>query len=179
MSDRYVVYRGQGNVHPQAHVGVRRLVRWDPRRWAPMPPGLVADHIGFLKNWVYYWSRLTVDGPYRVYRLVEGGRTLSQCIVTDASPRFPFMAGGDWQIGLVHTPVSLRGHGFGTELVRGVLADLGPQTPCWWLTEIDNRASRRLIESVGFALAGMAERRSRGGLGYFELIRSSQDEASG
>jgi RimJ/RimL family protein N-acetyltransferase len=79
------------------------------------------------------------------------------------------MQPGDLQIGLVHTAPAHRKKGIALSMLQAVIAAGGSPRAHWWLTELDNVASRRLAESAGFSLVGEAVRQKKLGLPVFTL----------
>jgi len=69
------------------------------------------------------------------------------------------MGPDDMQFGLVHTAAAHRGKGFARNMLVKILHDLGERGSCWWLTELENTPSRRLVESLSFVQTGVAIRK--------------------
>ena len=79
------------------------------------------------------------------------------------------MGPDDMQFGLVFTPPDYRQKKFASLLVRAILERAEKPNTYWWLTELDNAASRKLAEGVGFKLVGKAARQSVMGMSYYTL----------
>lgn len=165
-------------VLPPPSLGDLTLSVWRPRRDGP-PRGLFAGKV----NTVWYvMDRLGLfarDG-LSVYAVHDGPRLLHRLLVTPRWHRFPFMGENDLQLGMLWTDPAMRGRGLARQAIAAVHADLPADVRAlWYLVEADNTASIRLIEGLGYRLAGCGERTSPAGLsaiGQFVMTRPAAQE---
>ena len=144
------------------------LVKWEPLVYKIVPDNIQFETSGFVKNWIFHFPRLLTRGStYSVYSLMWNNEVLCQCILTPASLRYQFMGPNDFQFGLVYTSPNHRNKKLANAMVKAVITELGNSHTYWWLTEVDNFASRKLAERVGFNLVGKAVRRSIMGFSYY------------
>lgn len=147
------------------------LLDWRPSIFRAYPSMLQVDRVGFLKNWVFHFPALLLPKrpAYSVFALIRGDKILSQCIVTPEARRFGFMGKGDVQIGMVHTEPEARGQGLAGCMVDQIIARASRDGRVWWLTEVDNHASRRVAERAGFEFVGNASRSKVAGMPVYRL----------
>lgn len=134
-----------------------RLFRWNPGLWRVIPGGGVCDERGFFINWIFGLPRALVGRGfgYEAYLLISSaGEVVAECVVSEASSRFPFMSVGDLQIGAVMVPANLRGNGLGTVLLRLVVMRCVGRRRVWWVCRKDNLPSIKLAELCGFRRSG-------------------------
>jgi RimJ/RimL family protein N-acetyltransferase len=82
--------------------------------------------------------------------------------------RFPFMQRSDLQIGDTWTHEEDRGRGLAGCAIRALLeSDVNRDRVYWYICDIANRPSRRVVEKLGFIEAGECRRTSRFGLRLF------------
>ena len=92
--------------------------------------------------------------------------------------RFPFMGESDLQIGATHTREEARGQGLALRAIHEVMTRFArPDRRFWYVSEIANVASIRVIEKAGFVRVGVGRKRPRFGLellGYYEIEGKGQ-----
>lgn len=147
------------------------LQEWKPSLISQLPNGIIADEIGFLKNWFYHLPRFLFKGKkYIVYALRHKRETVCQCILTPFSYRYPFMGKDDLQFGLVYTSPKHRNKKLANYMIKRILNNFRSGVNFWWITEIDNLPSRRLAERVGFKYFKRAIKKGFLGISYYKCI---------
>lgn len=174
-SVEYVVYRVEGSSGSCGETVTSsqgfELVKWKPSLTRIVPNNIQFEKIGFLKNWFFHLPRLFSNKRlYCVYSLVSDNEVLCQCMLTPASSRYPFMAPEDMQFGLVFTSPKHRNKKLANVMVMAIMSERESGGAYWWLTEVENIASRKLAERVGLRLVGKAARKSKMGFSSYHLI---------
>lgn len=160
-----------GECARQDQVVSYRLVEWQPSLIKIIPSNIAYEKKGYLKNWIYHIPRFFLKQDlYSVFTLADNSEVLCQCILTPASMRYSFMESGDMQFGLVYTAPDHRNKKLAYAMVHAVIEHYGRNRTYWWLTELDNFASQKLAERIGFQLVGEARRDSYCGLSYYRLL---------
>jgi RimJ/RimL family protein N-acetyltransferase len=108
-----------------------------------------------------------------VYAVHRGERLLHRLLVTPRWHRFPFMDPRDLQMGMLWTDPEMRGKGLAAQAIAAVQADFAGKCPAlWYVVDEDNASSIRLIERLGYRIAGTGERTRPfgwGPLGQFRI----------
>lgn len=158
---------------PPPDFGSLSLSRWQPRRDGP-PRGLFAGAAN-LAWWAMDACRFFARPDLTVYAVHDGPRLLHRLLVTPRWYRFPFMGPADLQLGMLWTDPVMRGRGLAALAIAAAHRDFDGICPAlWYVVDDTNLASIRLIERVGYRLAGLGERTSPWGLpalGRFEFRR--------
>ena len=131
------------------------------------PRGLFAS--GTNAAWYsFYKAGLFARDGLAVYAIHRGPRLLHRLLVTPRWYRFPFMAAEDLQLGMLWTDPEARGQGLARQAIAAVHHSL-PQSvgALWYVVHEDNKPSIRLIERLGYRLAGYGVRTQRFGLQIF------------
>lgn len=150
---RFYCARPAELVLPPPELGGLTLSRWGPRDAGP-PRGLFAGPTSFVW-WAMDRLGLFARDGLAIYAIHQGGRVLHRLLVTPRWYRFPFMAKGDLQLGMLWTDPEMRGRGLARQAIAAVHADYaGTCEAMWYVVDEDNAASIRLIEALGYRLAG-------------------------
>jgi ribosomal protein S18 acetylase RimI-like enzyme len=157
-------------------LGELTLSRWLPRRDGP-PRGIFAGKTN-LAWWAMDRLGLFARDGLAVYAIHQGARVLHRLLVTPRWYRFPFMAAGDFQLGMLWTAPDMRGQGLARQAIAAVHADYaGACEALWYVVDEDNAASIRLIEALGYRLVGRGRRTRPLGIGALGRFRLEQPAA--
>lgn len=115
------------------------------------------------------YSLLGRASRYRVLCIFDpDGKLCHRAMVFPKYFRFPFMGEGDMQIGFVRTERAMQGVGLASVAIQELLrTDEAERAVYWYITSVENHASRRVAEKNGFQLFGYGERRRRFYLSVF------------
>jgi RimJ/RimL family protein N-acetyltransferase len=141
--------------------------RYRIETWRPQRDGLPdrLPYRPFAIWWLFDRLGLFSSRHAGVAMIFEGDRLVHRSLVTPRWYRFPDMGPRDLQIGDTWTDEAHRGKGLARAAIGAIHAHwAGQYERMWYLTEADNRASVRVIEACGYALAGSGERTRRLGL---------------
>lgn len=142
---------------PPPDFGDLTLSRWQPHRDGA-PTGLFANRTN-RAWWLMDRAGALARPDLTVYAIHDRSRLLHRLLVTPQWYRFPFMGPRDLQIGMLWTDPEMRGRGLAAQAIAAVLADFAGCCPAlWYVVDEGNEPSIRLIERIGFALAGVGER---------------------
>ncbi len=155
-----------------------RVVFWQPSATELVPPGL--GGAVFKVWWVFHQLRVFANRSYALLLIYDGERLVHRSGVYPRYFRFPFMGDRDLQIGDTWTDPEYRGRGLAqAAIVRIARVMAEPGRSLWYLAEIENEASVRVIQRLGFTFVGRGERTSRLGiraLGHFRLAAKENEE---
>ncbi len=172
MAGRVRFYRAaDGEIRlPPPELGGLSLTRWQPRRDGP-PTGLFASNANRIW-WAMDLARQFSRPDLTVYAIHRGDHLLHRLLVTPRWHRFPFMHPLDLQMGDLWTDPLMRGKGLAAQAIAAVHADFSGKVPAlWYVVDEDNASSIRLIERIGYRLAGTGERTRPFGLGMLGQFR--------
>jgi RimJ/RimL family protein N-acetyltransferase len=150
-----------------------RFATWQPDRDG-LPLGKArraANYAWWLLAWAGGFSR----SGFAELRIESGGIVVQRLIVTPRWRRFPFMGGGDLQVGDVWTSPEHRRRG----LARIALAEANRRyaregTTIWYVVEAGNEGSAALARSCGYRRVAVGRRTRRVGtalLGQYVIDR--------
>jgi RimJ/RimL family protein N-acetyltransferase len=151
--------------HDLNHLGPEYdLQLWRPTRHSPIAPGCHEN--AFVVWTIMHYSHLFANQDYGVLLIHHQGHLVHRSAIFPRYFRFPFMAKEDLQIGDTWTAPEQRGKGLATYAVEHIIWRLSkPGRRFWYITELDNLASIRVIEKSGFVKVGEGTRTRRYGLG--------------
>ena len=158
---------------PAPRLDELELTRWQPHRDGP-PAGL------FASNANRAWWAMDLAGQFprpdlTVYASHRGEDLLHRLLVTPKWHRFPFMHRLDMQMGDLWTAPEMRGKGLAAQAIAAVHADFAGKVPAlWYVVDEDNAPSIRLIERIGYRLAGTGVRTRPFGIGALGQFRLTQ-----
>jgi len=149
------------------------IALWQPARDGP-PAGIFASRANQVW-WLFDKLGLFARPDFTVVAVHRGGQLLHRLIVTPKWYRFRDMRPRDLQMGMLWTAPEARGQGLARIAIESAHRHFaGYFDRMWYLVEEDNVASRRLIESFSYDVAGRGERTARFGLralGQFVITR--------
>jgi RimJ/RimL family protein N-acetyltransferase len=142
------------------------LELWWPSLHSPVPPDRQGN--AFVVWAVMHYSHFFANRDYGVLLIHHQGHLVHRSVIFPRYFRFPFMAKEDLQIGDTWTASEYRGKGLATLAVTQVIQRLRkPGRRFWYVTEVSNLASIRVIEKAGFVKVGEGSRTKRYGLSVF------------
>jgi ribosomal protein S18 acetylase RimI-like enzyme len=165
-------------VLPPAELGELTLSRWSPRRDG-IPRGIFAGTTNFAWWAMERLGMFARDG-LAVYAIHQGPRVVHRLLVTPRWYRFPFMAPGDLQLGMLWTAPAWRGRRLARQAIAAVHADYAAACEAlWYVVGEDNVASIRLIETLGYRLVGRGRRTRPLGIAALGRFTLEQPPAQG
>ncbi|HKD66101.1 MAG TPA: GNAT family N-acetyltransferase [Candidatus Binataceae bacterium] len=136
---------------------------WKPSLLTPWPRNATRDKkLHFLFRTLLHISGVFPSPESGAMVLYDGPRLVHYSAFTPRYWRFPFLAGGDLQVGDTWTEPSYRGRGLAKFGLRALLVQTAkPGRRIWYVVQDINRASVKVAEDCGFQLAGTGGRIKR------------------
>jgi len=134
---------------------------WRPRGCPTLPPGLsgLRLRLRFLFRWAVHRLHLFAGPGCGALLVYDRERLVHYSGFTPGYWRFPFIAGGDLQIGDTWTDPAYRGRGLALFALQTAVAILArPGRRLWYVVEVINKSSIRVAEKAHFALAAEGTR---------------------
>lgn len=150
-----------------------RLERWQPGTGA----GMRSRRFPFKYNlfWFYHFLGFFKNKNYSAFLLYEEETIVSALMAIPTYFRWPFMKSKDVQFIYVITHPDHRRKGLGAQLIHNSLYHLKKSSDVesvWYVTTVDNLASIKLCEKLGFSFAGNGIRKSSFGGLFKKLLLS-------
>lgn len=137
-------------------------------RWGSYPSKL--PHVGTMRVWI--WRLLALLGIFdsraKIYMVFRGGKLAHYSIALSKYFSFPFMTRYDIHIGPCWTREEDRGKGLLRWTIESIIKDCQKEgSRAWYITRIENEASKAAIEKIGFERIGGGVKKKRFGVSLF------------
>jgi RimJ/RimL family protein N-acetyltransferase len=146
---------------------------WRPRPGSWRPRGLPL--LPYSVWTLFHRLRVFPNRELGIVLIRDGELIVHSALVTPPYFRFPHMGARDVQIGAIFTHPQHRGRGLARIAISTVCREWAKRVDrIWYIVEDDNAASIKVIESSGFAFAGIGERTAPLGFrpfGRFRLLK--------
>ena len=116
--------------------------------------------INFQEMNVRKWMRFTLSlfSGSEIYYMIDHNNTvLGYCLLEKKGWRYPFLNDNDRIISPYVINPDYRGKGFGTQLLKDVVKNVGDKNRMYAMVRLENIASIRAMEKAGFTKYGYAD----------------------
>jgi RimJ/RimL family protein N-acetyltransferase len=129
---------------------------WRPKISPALPHGLSDSklRLRFLFRWAVHRLHLFAGSGCGTLLIYDRERLAHYSGFTPRYWRFPFIGDGDFQIGDTWTDPAYRGQGLALFALQTIVTTLAaPRRRFWYVVEVTNRPSIRVVEKAQFKLA--------------------------